>query len=117
MHKPIALRGSDRRRLRLQLVRPIEGSLAGLIGIVHWFDDCHSRGRAARDTCDYPDFAGLPWRARLIESYTRELNNICNRGRRAVGAQIEMTMALRRVSALDGVNDAFRSVLLSLQAA
>ena len=53
----------------------------------------------------------------LIESYIRELNNICNRGRRAVGAQIETTMALRRDGALGGVTDAVRSVLLSLRAA
>lgn len=46
-----------------------------------------------------------------------EPNNICNRGRRAVGAQIEMTMALRRDDALNDVTDAVRSVLLSLQAA
>ncbi|WP_321882763.1 poly-gamma-glutamate hydrolase family protein [Burkholderia cepacia] len=40
--------------------------------------------------------------------------NICNRGRRGVGVQIEMTMALRRQGPHDALSAAIRSVLLTL---
>lgn len=41
-------------------------------------------------------------------------NNICNRGRRGVGVQIEMTMALRRHGPREAIAAAIRSVLLAL---
>ena len=40
--------------------------------------------------------------------------NICNRGRRGVGVQIEMTMLLRRQGPRDALCAAIRSVLLAL---
>lgn len=40
--------------------------------------------------------------------------NICNRGRRGVGVQIEMTMALRLKGRRDALSAAVRSVLLAL---
>ena len=40
--------------------------------------------------------------------------NICNRGRRGVGVQIEMTMALRLQGPRDALAVAIRSVLLAL---
>ena len=40
--------------------------------------------------------------------------NICNRGRRGVGVQIEMTMPLRLQGPRDGLSAAIRSVLLAL---
>jgi len=43
-----------------------------------------------------------------------EPKNICNRGRRGVGVQIEMTMALRRQVPLEAISAALRSVLLVL---
>jgi phage replication-related protein YjqB (UPF0714/DUF867 family) len=43
-----------------------------------------------------------------------EPKNICNRGRRGVGVQIEMTMALRRHGPRDAISAAIRSVLLAL---
>lgn len=43
-----------------------------------------------------------------------EPTNICNRGRRGVGVQIEMTMALRRQGPRDAISAAIRSVLLAL---
>lgn len=43
-----------------------------------------------------------------------EPKNICNRGRRGVGVQIEMTMALRRQGPCDAISAAIRSVLLAL---
>jgi phage replication-related protein YjqB (UPF0714/DUF867 family) len=43
-----------------------------------------------------------------------EPRNICNRGRRGVGVQIEMTMALRRRGPCDAISNAIRSVLLAL---
>jgi len=43
-----------------------------------------------------------------------EPKNICNRGRRGVGVQIEMTMALRRQVPLEAISAALRSVLLAL---
>lgn len=41
--------------------------------------------------------------------------NICNRGRRGVGVQIEMTMPLRLQGPRDALASAIRSVLLKLQ--
>jgi len=41
--------------------------------------------------------------------------NICNRGRRGVGVQVEMTMGLRLHGPRDAVCAAIRSVLLALQ--
>lgn len=43
-----------------------------------------------------------------------EPKNICNRGRRGVGVQIEMTMALRSQGPCDAISAAIRSVLLAL---
>ena len=43
-----------------------------------------------------------------------EPKNICNRGRRGVGVQIEMTMALRRQGPCDAISAAIRAVLLAL---
>lgn len=43
-----------------------------------------------------------------------EPKNICNRGRRGVGVQIEMTLALRRQGPCDAISAAIRSVLLPL---
>lgn len=43
-----------------------------------------------------------------------EPKNICNRGRRGVGVQIEMTMALRRQGPCDLISAAIRAVLLAL---
>lgn len=43
-----------------------------------------------------------------------EPKNICNRGRRGVGVQIEMTIALRRQGPRDAICAAIRSVLLAL---
>ena len=43
-----------------------------------------------------------------------EPKNICNRGRRGVGVQIEMTMALRSQGPRDAISAAIRSVLLAL---
>jgi phage replication-related protein YjqB (UPF0714/DUF867 family) len=40
--------------------------------------------------------------------------NICNRGRRGIGVQIEMTMGLRGGGSRDELADAIRSVLLKL---
>lgn len=40
--------------------------------------------------------------------------NICNRGRRGIGVQIEMTLALRRQGPRDAISAAIRSVLLAL---
>jgi phage replication-related protein YjqB (UPF0714/DUF867 family) len=42
-----------------------------------------------------------------------EPRNICNRGRRGVGVQIEMTMALRRQGPRDAISAAVRAVLLA----
>jgi phage replication-related protein YjqB (UPF0714/DUF867 family) len=43
-----------------------------------------------------------------------EPRNICNRGRRGAGVQIEMTMALRRQGPCDAISAAVRAVLLAL---
>lgn len=43
-----------------------------------------------------------------------EPTNICNRGRRRAGVQIEMTMALRRHGPRDAISAAIRTVLLAL---
>lgn len=43
-----------------------------------------------------------------------EPKNICNRGRRGGGVQIEMTMALRRQGPCDAFSAAIRAVLLAL---
>lgn len=43
-----------------------------------------------------------------------EPKNICNRGRRGVGVQIEMTVALRRQGPCYAISAAIRSVLLAL---
>ncbi|WP_363320967.1 poly-gamma-glutamate hydrolase family protein, partial [Ramlibacter sp.] len=42
--------------------------------------------------------------------------NICDRGRRCVGVQIEMTMALRLNGPREAISAAIRSVLLELPA-
>jgi len=42
-----------------------------------------------------------------------EPKNICNRGRRGAGVQIEMTMALRRQGPCDAISAAIRAVLLA----
>lgn len=41
-------------------------------------------------------------------------NNICNRGRRGVGVQVELTLGLRLDGPRDAVSAAIRSVLLNL---
>jgi phage replication-related protein YjqB (UPF0714/DUF867 family) len=43
-----------------------------------------------------------------------EPKNICNRGRRGVGVQIEMTIALRRQGPREAISASIRSVLLAL---
>lgn len=57
---------------------------------------------------------GIDTRLRGHSFPATDPKNICNRGRRGVGVQIEMTMALRLQGPRDAMSAAIRSVLLSL---
>lgn len=57
---------------------------------------------------------GIDTRLRAHQFPATDPNNICNRGRRGVGVQIEMTMALRLHGPREAIAAAIRSVLLAL---
>ncbi len=57
---------------------------------------------------------GLDTRLRGHQFPATDPNYICNRGRRGVGVQIEMTMALRLHGPREAIAAAIRSVLLAL---
>lgn len=57
---------------------------------------------------------GIDTRLRGHQFPATDPNNICNRGRRGVGVQIEMTMALRLHGPREAIAAAIRSVLLAL---
>jgi len=56
---------------------------------------------------------GIDARTRDHQFPATNLRNICNRGRRGVGVQVEMTMALRLQGPRDALSAAIRSVLLA----
>jgi phage replication-related protein YjqB (UPF0714/DUF867 family) len=55
---------------------------------------------------------GIDTRLQGHKFHATEPKNICNRGRRGVGVQIEMTMALRRQGPCHAISAAIRSVLM-----
>ena len=57
---------------------------------------------------------GIDTRLRGHQFPATDPKNICNRGRRGVGVQIEMTMALRLHGPREAISAAIRSVLLAL---